>query len=88
MICPRATASAGWRFTGNASIIPLVEVQNTNLTVLAQSMLSNVSLGTANILAYLMLVVVAVFLLSGPAIYYFFSRKRKQEVKAEPAASP
>jgi len=51
-------------------------------------MLSNVSLGTANILAYLMLVVVAVFLLSGPAIYYFFSRKRKQEVKAEPAASP
>jgi preprotein translocase subunit SecG len=49
------------------------------LTLQAQTILSNVSPGTANLLSYLMLVVVAVFLLSGPAIYYIFSRRGKKE---------
>ncbi|HYC11289.1 MAG TPA: hypothetical protein VEC02_01315 [Nitrososphaerales archaeon] len=52
---------------------------------LATLMLSSISPGTANLLSYLMLVVVAVFLLSGPAIYYIFSRKGKKAEPAEPA---
>jgi preprotein translocase subunit SecG len=58
------------------------------LTLQAQAMLSNVSLGTANALSYLMLVVVAVFLLSGPAIYYIFSRKNKKATPVEPSDHP
>jgi len=55
------------------------------LTVQAQSVFSNVSPGTADVLSYLMLAVVAVFLLSGPAIYYIFSRKGKKAKPVEPA---
>jgi threonine/homoserine/homoserine lactone efflux protein len=41
--------------------------------------LLSVSLGTANILAYFMLCVVAVFLISGPVIVYVLYRKSKRE---------
>ena len=47
--------------------------------------LTNVSLGTAVLLSYLMLVVVAVFLLSGPVIVYIYYRKNKR-MKATPTA--
>jgi len=58
-----------------------------NLKLPVQSLLSNVSPGTANLLSYLMLVVVAVFLLSGPAIYYIFSRKSKKTNPVEPTST-
>ncbi|MDG6900393.1 MAG: hypothetical protein JRM80_00320 [Nitrososphaerota archaeon] len=47
--------------------------------------LSNVSLGTADFLSYLMLVVVAIFLLSGPVITYYYWRRNKK-MKATPSA--
>jgi preprotein translocase subunit SecG len=43
-----------------------------------------ISLGTANLLAYLMLVVVAIFLISGPIIVYIYYQKNKRERAAEP----
>ena len=55
------------------------------MNILMTPMLSSVSPGTANLLSYLMLVVVAVFLLSGPTIYYIFSRKGKKVGPAESA---
>lgn len=58
------------------------------MNIQAQGMLSNVSPGTADLLSYLMLVVVAVFLLSGPAIYYIFSRKGRKAKAVAPADSP
>lgn len=39
--------------------------------------LSNVPLGTANTLSYTMIVVVAIFLLSGPSITYYYWKKRR-----------
>lgn len=48
------------------------------------SPLSNVPLGTANILSYSMLLVVAVFLLSGPAITYYYWKKNKRMKAASP----
>lgn len=47
------------------------------------SILSNVSAGTANLLSYLMLVVVAIFLISGPIIVYIYYKKNKK-MKAVP----
>ena len=47
--------------------------------------LTNVSIGTANLLANLMFVVVAVFLLSGPAITYYYWRRNKRMKAASPA---
>lgn len=46
--------------------------------------LTNVSLGTANTLSYLMLVVVAIFLLSGTAVTYYYWRKNKRMKAASP----
>ena len=46
--------------------------------------LSNVSAGTANLLADLMFVVVAVFLVSGPAITYYYYRRNKRMKSAMP----
>jgi uncharacterized membrane protein len=40
--------------------------------------LTNVPLGTANLLSYIMLVVVAIFLISGPAITYYYWKKNKK----------
>ncbi len=48
---------------------------------------SGVSLGTANTFAYLMLVVVGIFLVSSAAIAYIFLRKNRRENPA-PATSP
>ncbi len=42
------------------------------------SFLTSVSAGTANLLSYSMLLVVAIFLISGPAITYYYWRKNKQ----------
>ncbi len=50
-------------------------------------MLSNVSAGTANTLAYLMLVVVAVFLVTGPIIVYIYYKKNKRMKAASPTGS-
>jgi len=58
------------------------------LNVPLHPVLSNVSPGTADLLSYLMLVVVAIFLLSGPAIYYIFSRRGKKATPAEPTSQP
>ena len=51
------------------------------------SLLSNVPLGTANILAYLMLVLVACFLISGFSITYYYLRKIKRMKAAAPTGS-
>ncbi len=50
------------------------------------SLLSNVPAGTANYLSYSMLIVVSVFLISGPLITWYYYRKSKR-MKAS-AASP
>lgn len=51
------------------------------------SFLTNVPLGTANLLSYAMLVVVAIFLLSGPAITYYYWRRMKR-TKTASATGP
>jgi hypothetical protein len=51
------------------------------------SLLSNVPPGTADTLAYGMLVVVAMFLLSGPAITYYFWKKNKRVKGVSPSGA-
>ncbi len=51
------------------------------------SALTNVPAGTADILSYLILVVVAIFLLSGTAITYYYWRKNKRMKAASPTGS-
>jgi preprotein translocase subunit SecG len=51
------------------------------------SALTNVPAGTANFLAYTMIVVVAIFLLSGPIITYYYWRKNKRMKAALPTDS-
>jgi uncharacterized membrane protein len=51
------------------------------------SPLSNVPLGTANTLAYLILVLVAIFLITGPTITYYYWRKNKKMKAAAPTGS-
>ena len=51
------------------------------------SLLSNVPLGTANLLSYSMILVVAIFLLSGPAITYYYWRKIKRMKAVSPTGS-
>jgi hypothetical protein len=51
------------------------------------SFLSNVPPGTANVLSYSMLAVVAVFLLSGPVIVYYYYRKIKRAKAVSPTGS-
>lgn len=48
--------------------------------------LTNVPLGTADILSYSMLIVVAIFLVSGPAITYYYWKKSKR-VKSVPSTA-
>jgi len=50
--------------------------------------LSNVPIGTANLLAYSMMVLVAIFLIFGPTVYYFYWRESKKSKSADPAQSP
>ncbi len=51
------------------------------------SLLTNVPLGTANILSYSMLVVVGIFLLSGPFIVYYYYKKIKKGKATSPTGS-
>ena len=51
------------------------------------SFLSNVPIGTANILSYSMLIVVAIFLISGPSITYYYWKKSRQMKAAAPTDS-
>jgi len=46
-----------------------------------------VPLGTANTLADLILVMVAIFLISGPSIVYYYWRKNKRMRSAAPTGS-
>lgn len=50
------------------------------------SPLSNVPVGTADILAYTMLIVVAVFLVSGPLITYYYWKRNKRMKETSPAS--
>ncbi len=51
------------------------------------NLLSNVPLGTANLLSYGLLVMVAIFLISGPAITYYYWKKNKRMKAASPTGS-
>ncbi len=53
-----------------------------------ESLLSNVSPSTADFLSYMMLVMVAIFLISGPVITYIYYRKSRRMKAAQPAPSP
>lgn len=50
--------------------------------------LSNVPLETANLLAYSMMVLVAIFLVFGVSVYYIYRKKSKQMKAAEPPEAP
>ena len=50
------------------------------------SFLANVPASTANILSYTMLVVVAIFLISGPSITYYYWKKNKQMRAGSPSS--
>ena len=49
--------------------------------------LSNVPLSTANALSYSMILIVAIFLLSGPSITYYYWKKNKR-MKAVSTTGP
>ncbi|HYA56679.1 MAG TPA: hypothetical protein VED22_07795 [Nitrososphaerales archaeon] len=51
------------------------------------SLLSNVPLGTADFLAYIMLILVGMFLISGASITYYYWRKTKRARAAMPTGS-
>ena len=51
-------------------------------------LLSNVPPETANFLAYTMMVLVAIFLIFGPSVTYYYWRKNKKMKAAEPAPAP
>ena len=53
------------------------------LNMLSASYLTNVPPGVANVLAWSMLAIVAVFLVSGPIIVYIYYRKNKKENAAQ-----
>ncbi|MDG6983342.1 MAG: hypothetical protein JRN28_02150 [Nitrososphaerota archaeon] len=50
--------------------------------------LSTVPIGTANLLAYSMMVLVAIFLIFGPTVYYIYWRQSKKSKSAESAEPP
>jgi hypothetical protein len=50
----------------------------------AAGALTNVPASTANVLSYAILVVVAVYLISGPLITYYFWKKNKKPSTAQP----
>ena len=55
---------------------------------MSEGLLSNVPLGTANFLAYTMMVLIAVFLVFGPTVGYYLWRKRKRMSQADTAGAP
>lgn len=75
------------QFRRDTSINPDGAARDGKLNQLFTAFLTNVSPATANTLAYAMLGVVAVFLISGPIITYIYYRKSKRENSA-PAPSP
>jgi len=60
------------------------QVSDLTIPLVAPLQALLISLGTANTLAYLMLVVVAVFLISGPVIVYIYYKKHKRETAVAP----
>jgi cbb3-type cytochrome oxidase subunit 3 len=48
---------------------------------------TNVPMSTADLLSYSILIVVAIFLLAGPAIVYIYYRKSKRERVAQQATA-
>ena len=58
------------------------------MNLLLKALLSNVSPATADLLAYLMIVIVAIFLVTGPIIVYIYYRKNKKMKALEPKPSP
>ena len=56
--------------------------------MLAYGVLSNVPLATANLLAYIMKVLIAFFLIFGPAVAYLMWKKNRQAKAAEPTEAP
>ncbi len=57
------------------------------MTPTIESALTNVPPGTANILSYTILVVVAIFLLSGPFVVSYYYRRNKKMKAAQPTGS-
>jgi uncharacterized membrane protein len=57
------------------------------LNPLLNGVLTNVTPGTADILSYAMLAMVAVFLISGPIVTYFYWKKNKRMKAASPTGS-
>jgi hypothetical protein len=57
------------------------------LNPLLNGALTNVSPGTADLLSYAMLTMVAIFLISGPVITYYFWKKNKRMKAASPTGS-
>jgi len=57
------------------------------LNPLLNGVLTNVSLATANLLSYALLTMVAIFLVSGPVITYYFWKKNKRMKAASPTSS-
>jgi len=51
-----------------------------------QYVLSNVSIGLADTLSYIMLVLVAILLLAGPAMVYYFWKQSKKVKSVAPTA--
>ncbi len=51
------------------------------------TLLSNVPLSTANLLSYGLLIMVAIFLISGPAITYYYWKKNKRMKAVSPTGS-
>lgn len=68
--------------SGHGAKTPKTTHAKAELQMFGQ-MLSNVPLGTANVLAYAMLVVVAVYLISAASSTYYYYRKNKK-TKAAP----
>jgi hypothetical protein len=57
------------------------------LNPLLTGVLTNVSPATANLLSYAMLTMVAIFLISGPVITYYFWKKNKRMKAVSPTGS-
>ena len=54
---------------------------------LLNGVLTNVSPNTADLLSYAMLTMVAIFLISGPVVTYYYWKKNKRMKAASPTGS-
>jgi uncharacterized membrane protein len=57
------------------------------LNPLLNGVLTNVSPNTADLLSYAMLTMVAIFLISGPVVTYYYWKKNKRMKAASPTGS-